>query len=314
MQNFNKNDYTVGNKVYLLYIGGYGTEKKEPEQVIYEAVVEKVGRKYITVLKGTRNIRFEYDKETESIWQKYDYGRDYEIYPTRGKALEALNKKRLEKDICNLASRMICSHFDENSIEQLELLKAIMVRTLAKSATEKLPEVLMRLLPSREKDDLYRKIWAEHVMEDIKSFAANKGIGLSNEKVKETAEAYVNGRYDCNLSYWENLQNVIDEIPETEKEPECYTLHKCLTKHLQTEVSEIKRCSAIDIDFLTNDGKEDEVQLNVTKNILTRAGKEELEELFASLTKELNTKSNRILSCTVVASAYTQEELEEMGY
>ena len=93
------------------------------------------------------------------------------------------------------------------------------------------------------------------------------------------------------------------------------TIRQILRKgHLQTNVNEIKRCSAIDIDFLTNDGEEDETQLNVTKNILTRAGREELEELFGSITKELNTRSNRILSCTVVASADTEEELEEMGY
>lgn len=312
MQNFNKNDYVVGNTVYLLFIGGYGTEKKDPEQVIFEAVVKAVGRKYITVQKGVKEIRFEYDKETESIWQKYDYGRDYEIYTTKEKALEALNKKKLEKDICKLASDMLCSHFDSNSIEQLELLKAIMVGTLTDYEKEKLSDILMRLLPSMEKDTFYRKIWAEDVMIDIKSFAADKGIRLSDENIKEAAEAYVNGRYDCNLSYWDNIQNLISEIPK--EEPEFYTLHNCLTKHLQTEVSEIKRCSSIDINFLTNDGEEDEVQLNVTKNILTRAGKEELEELFDSLTKEFNTKSNRILSCTVVASADTEEELIEMGY
>lgn len=83
---------------------------------------------------------------------------------------------------------------------------------------------------------------------------------------------------------------------------------------LQTEVGPIKRYSAIDIDFLTNDGVEDEIQLNVENNILTKAGEEELEELFASLTKEFNTRSNFVLSCTVVASADTEEELIEMGY
>ena len=206
MQNFNKNDYVVGNKVYLLFIGGYGTEKKDPEQVIFEAVIKAIGRKYITVLKGAKEIRFEYDKETESIWQKYDYGRDYEIYTTRGKAVEALNKKKLEKDICNLSARLTCSHFDDNSIGQLELLKAIMVGTMTNYEKEKLPDILMRLLPSMEKDTFYRKIWAEDVMRDIKSFASDKGIRLSDENIKEAAEAYVNGRYDCNFSYWENIE------------------------------------------------------------------------------------------------------------
>lgn len=214
MQNFNKNDYVVGNTVYLLFIGGYGTEKKDPEKVIFEAKIKAVGRKYITVRKGVIEIRFEYDKETESIWQKYDYGRDFEIYTTKEKALEALNKKKLEKDICKLASDMLCSHFDRNSIEQLELLKAIMAGAKSNYEKEKLPEILMKLLPSKEKDDFYRKIWAEHVTSDIKSFAADKGIEISNEKIKEAAEAYVNGRYDCNLSYWENLHNLIQESKE----------------------------------------------------------------------------------------------------
>lgn len=83
---------------------------------------------------------------------------------------------------------------------------------------------------------------------------------------------------------------------------------------LQTEVDEIKRFSAVDIDYVTKDGVHCETQLNVSHHILTKAGIEELEELFDSLTKEFNTKSNRILSCTVVASADTEEELEKMGY
>lgn len=83
---------------------------------------------------------------------------------------------------------------------------------------------------------------------------------------------------------------------------------------LQLEVGPIKKYSAVDIDFLTNDGVEDEIQLNVENNILTKAGEEELEELFASLTKEFNTQSDLVLSCTVVATANTYEKLVEMGY
>lgn len=117
---------------------------------------------------------------------------------------------------------------------------------------------------------------------------------------------------------WEDEEPwLIDDLRklEVEKGRRIMTLKELFKQgKLQLEVEPIKRCSSIDIDFLTNDGKEDEVQLNITKNILTRAGKEELEELFDSLTKEFNTKSNRILSCTVVASADTEEELIQMGY
>ena len=67
MQNFNKHDYVVGNTVYLLFLGGY---RQDPEKIIVEAVIKAVGKKYITVLKGIRELRFEYDIETKSIWQK----------------------------------------------------------------------------------------------------------------------------------------------------------------------------------------------------------------------------------------------------
>ena len=83
---------------------------------------------------------------------------------------------------------------------------------------------------------------------------------------------------------------------------------------LQLEVGFVKKYSAIDIDFLTNNGTKDQTQLNVENNILTKAGKEELEELFASLTREFNTRNNLVLSCTVVATAETKRELIEIGY
>ena len=69
-----------------------------------------------------------------------------------------MNKKKLKKDIYNIASGMLCTHFDRNSIDQLELLKAIMVGTLTDYKKEKLSDILMRLLPSMEKDTFYRKI------------------------------------------------------------------------------------------------------------------------------------------------------------
>lgn len=59
---------------------------------------------------------------------------------------------------------------------------------------------------------------------------------------------------------------------------------------LVSEVDTISFCSAINVGFLTLDGKEDEVQLDIENCIYTRAGEEELSGLFKSLAKELNTK------------------------
>ena len=83
---------------------------------------------------------------------------------------------------------------------------------------------------------------------------------------------------------------------------------------LQKEVDRILRFSSINIGFLTNDGQEDETQLDVEHNILAKAGLNELEALFNSMTEEFNTRKDRVLYCVVVASAASHAELEFMGY
>lgn len=70
------------------------------------------------------------------------------------------------------------------------------------------------------------------------------------------------------------------------------TIKQIWKKQLQVEVEKVKRCSAVNVDFLTLDGVEDEVQLNVDNHILTQKGRDELAELFKSLAKELNTRCN----------------------
>lgn len=86
------------------------------------------------------------------------------------------------------------------------------------------------------------------------------------------------------------------------------------TGQLQTNVDKIQQYSAINIGFLINDGKEDETQLDVSHNILTKAGLDELEALFNSMTDEFNTRKDKVLYCVVVASASSYAELELMGY
>lgn len=92
------------------------------------------------------------------------------------------------------------------------------------------------------------------------------------------------------------------------------TIKQVWKKQLQVEVEKVKRCSAVNVEFLTLDGVEDEVQLNVDNHILTQKGRDELAELFKSLAKELNTKEDRVLSCTVVGTAETHDKLIEMGF
>lgn len=61
------------------------------------------------------------------------------------------------------------------------------------------------------KDHIYREVWKEHVMEDIKSYAEENGHSLTEEELVVAADRYVYmGDYDCNLSYWQNISSLIE--------------------------------------------------------------------------------------------------------
>lgn len=83
---------------------------------------------------------------------------------------------------------------------------------------------------------------------------------------------------------------------------------------LVSEVNTLSFCSVVNVGFLTLDGREDEVQLDIENYIYTKAGAEELSELFKSLTKELNTKVSNVIYCTIVGSAPTMKELQKMEF
>lgn len=75
--------------------------------------------------------------------------------------------------------------------------------------TELIPN---RWLSYKVRDDIYRDVWYEHVLEDVKSYAESEGIEISDEVAGNCAIRYVyDGRYDCNLNYWQNIANLIEE-------------------------------------------------------------------------------------------------------
>jgi hypothetical protein len=67
-------------------------------------------------------------------------------------------------------------------------------------------------LSAQERDDIYRYLWGQHVKEDIRSHVADMDIELDDGDIEAIMEQYVyEGRYDCNLDYWANIGNLIDE-------------------------------------------------------------------------------------------------------
>lgn len=63
-----------------------------------------------------------------------------------------------------------------------------------------------------EQDRIYRYLWSQHVREDVISHAENIGIGLDDGIIDAIVDRYVErGDYDCNLDYWTNIENLIEE-------------------------------------------------------------------------------------------------------
>ena len=72
-------------------------------------------------------------------------------------------------------------------------------------------DIPTQFLSYKTRDNIYREVWAEHVRQDVECFAKDNGLELSDEDISDIADLYVyNGKYDCNLSYWENIQSLIN--------------------------------------------------------------------------------------------------------
>ena len=73
-------------------------------------------------------------------------------------------------------------------------------------------------LNSRSKDELYRTLWREYIEEDVTNRinersefddALEEDI---NQIIKEACDLFVfEDDYDCSLSYWQNIDNVINK-------------------------------------------------------------------------------------------------------
>lgn len=56
-----------------------------------------------------------------------------------------------------------------------------------------------------------------NVKEDIEGYAEEHELNLTEFEVEQAADLYVyDCEYDCNLSYWDNISNVIDMVKESQ--------------------------------------------------------------------------------------------------
>lgn len=89
-------------------------------------------------------------------------------------------------------------------------------------------------------------------------------------------------------------------------------IKECIKKNgLQIEVDTLKRCQTVDVSFINSDGIEDETEFDVSF-VNTKAGEQELSQLFADFCKENHFKSNTVFAVTVVKSADTLDDLNNI--
>lgn len=83
-----------------------------------------------------------------------------------------------------------------------------------KPITEMTAQEIVQLLSPKVKDDVYRLLWSEYLKEDVETLLYDNDSFSDTEK-EDIAEAVVtdyvyNGKYCCTLSYWTNLENLIN--------------------------------------------------------------------------------------------------------
>lgn len=87
---------------------------------------------------------------------------------------------------------------------------ATAINKLSENDLEKLAENL----DFKTSDNLYRILHMPYVKEDVEQMIKDLEIDTSAYNLKcfidDCASRYVyDGNYDCNLSYWQNLENII---------------------------------------------------------------------------------------------------------
>lgn len=81
------------------------------------------------------------------------------------------------------------------------------------------PEYIVSKLDPKKSDAVYRLLWAAHVAEDVKSHAEDMDICLETGEVEIVVNRYVyDGDYDCNLSYWDNIEALIEDVTKNNEQ------------------------------------------------------------------------------------------------
>jgi DNA topoisomerase IA len=79
------------------------------------------------------------------------------------------------------------------------------------------PSEIYEKMKEADKDALYHMLRSDYVRKDVKTYCEDMDILLNEDGIEEVVNRYVyNGDYDCNQSYWDNIDNLAKETYENE--------------------------------------------------------------------------------------------------
>lgn len=82
---------------------------------------------------------------------------------------------------------------------------------------------IVDVLSPSQLEYIYRMVRVRYTIEDIEARLEDLHLSMAQEDIEDAAERFANGNYDCNLDYWSNIDNLINDYDKTEiREPDEY--------------------------------------------------------------------------------------------
>lgn len=126
--------------------------------------------------------------------------------------MNVIVKDEKDVDVIKVWEHHIDRAIDMDSYPEIEHIEGVKVDNSEEMENEELINMIDSLDFS-QRDTIYRHLWTEYVEKDVRARAEERKIKLSEDQIGYVKDRYVyNGDYDCNLSYWNNIDNLIDEI------------------------------------------------------------------------------------------------------
>lgn len=75
-------------------------------------------------------------------------------------------------------------------------------------------ESIVSSLNDIEKNQLYHRLWFDYVKADVINFCEDNDIAYNDEDFPDKVARYYvyDGKYDCNLPYWTNIENAVETV------------------------------------------------------------------------------------------------------